>query len=137
MSGGSRSLSYTRILTAVWGTWALVKGLTMEQPEGFFAAVDDKLPFTLAAVWTVIGLILLCGLAPSRLVPCKVTMWARIVGINLLAALVSVWLSAALVDFSISSFTTNGLIIAMALISAHAIAREGTRVGGDARGDPH
>lgn len=64
-------------------------------------------------------------------------MWARIVGINLLAALVSVWLSATLVDFSINGLTTNGLIIAMALISAHAIAREGTTVGGDARGDPH
>lgn len=124
-----------RVKALIWGLWALSRWWGYAPPNtSFIAHIESLTPLPLAWFWLIAGVFLIVGSFPAdggfARFRCA-TRRLRMVGINGVATLTSIWLTASIIDWNFKAATSNMLFVALALISAYTIARDRT-VRGDA-----
>lgn len=122
-----------RIHALLWGMWALSRAWVYYPPaDGYIRALESITPLPTFVLWLAAGVLLTAGSIPTDKLPCVVRDWlrrARVLGINIVAILVSLWLTASMLSGDFKAATSNALIVGLAMISAYTISRDRARRG--------
>lgn len=118
-----------RLKALLWGLWALSRAWVHSQPEAgtYVAEIEAWTPLPSEFAWIAAGVLLILGSAPPvarwQAFTCGVRA-CRVVGINLVATLIAVWLVGSVAYQAVGAATTNLLLVSLVLDSSYTIARE-------------
>ena len=122
-----------RVEALLWGLWALSRAWIYHPPvEGYVRSLEQWSPLPTFVLWLAAGVLLTAGSIPTDELPCVVRVWlrrARMLGLNIVAIMVSLWLTASMFAGDFKAATSNALIVGLAMISAYTISRDRSRRG--------